>query len=70
MLFLFVEDVRLQHICYWPSHTDHFGEELDTFYVKFANITDLQRLVSIFIKITAIFFVAFGFNIILLLNNV
>ncbi|GJZ07723.1 hypothetical protein Tco_0542006 [Tanacetum coccineum] len=26
---------RMEHICLWPSHTEHFGERNDTFYKRY-----------------------------------
>lgn len=42
----FVDDERMIHVCQWPSHRDHFFES-DTFYKKFEDINDRERLVSI-----------------------
>ncbi|GJX93748.1 hypothetical protein Tco_0348334 [Tanacetum coccineum] len=38
-------DERMEHICLWPGHTEHFGERNDTFYKRFSSTLDKQQLV-------------------------
>ena len=41
----FVAGDRMKHICYWPFHTDHFGERQRSFYKSYAMIQCYNRLV-------------------------
>ncbi|GJW49875.1 hypothetical protein Tco_0091226 [Tanacetum coccineum] len=38
------DDDRMEHICLWPGHTEHFGERNDAFYKRFSSTLDKQRL--------------------------
>nr|GEZ30636.1 hypothetical protein [Tanacetum cinerariifolium] len=40
-------DERMEHICLWPGHTEHFSERNDTFYKRFSSTLDKQRLMLI-----------------------
>ena len=44
----------MKHICQWPSHRDHFGEDR-SFYIRVSEIQALHKLVRIYAFINIVY---------------
>ena len=50
LLWYYVEDERMYHLCMWPGHREHFHERDDVFYKRFSEILAFDRLVSFILR--------------------